>query len=157
MLKYCFDFPLTIFPDSQSQKLNFVSEISCNSFPSVTHAYTTDLITYYVDTVLSYVCLDGYTYRDGSVVNDLYCMDDGTWDGPALTKGCEPVSCGAIPYIENSILTNTPAPNYPARVTYKCTTGYRLQQGGSMYNTTCLANATWSSIDLCTGEYLLEY
>ena len=98
------------------------------------------------------MCLDGYTYRDGSVENDLYCMDDGTWDGPALTKGCEPVSCGSIPYIENSILTNTPAPVYPETVTYKCTTGHRLSDGAHTHNITCLADKSWSAMSNCTGK-----
>ena len=127
-------------------------EIFCNGFPTVSQAYTTDPITYYVDTVLSYVCLDGYTYTDGSVVNDLHCMDDGTWDGPAMIKGCEPVSCHAIPYIENSILTNTPAPVYPTTVTYGCTTGHRLSDGASTHNITCLADKSWSAINNCTGK-----
>ena len=131
--------------------MNFVLEIFCTNLTTVTNAYISGSVAYQVDAMLNYTCRHGYRYSDNSDQKHATCMETGTWGGPAVDSGCQPVSCGEIPYIANSIVVDSPPPFYPEVVTYRCTTGHRLSTGSDVHNITCRSNGTWSALLQCAG------
>uniref|UniRef100_A0AAY4CTR2 Sushi, von Willebrand factor type A, EGF and pentraxin domain-containing protein 1 n=1 Tax=Denticeps clupeoides TaxID=299321 RepID=A0AAY4CTR2_9TELE len=85
---------------------------------------------------ITYGCRPGYRLRGSPHIN---CGRGGKWADPRLS--CEPVSCGAPPYITN---TQTVGETYTfgSQVQYRCLEGFELVTQTD--KVICQSDATWS-------------
>jgi len=97
----------------------------------------------YVGTVLSPVCIEGYT--PSIPLYSITCLPTLLWNISTPLIACDPIQC-PLPTTDNHTSVHSPSNStrYGSEIVYTCRYGYRLI--GDRYRT-CLSNTTWSGTE----------
>ena len=90
---------------------------------------------------LTLSCHDGYRLNGLPTVE---CLWNGSWSHSV--SSCDVISCGPPPYVRHADAAGSRRREYNTVVRYICKVGYQLL--GSVNTSTCLANGSWSHVDV---------
>jgi len=109
--------------------------------PSIPHADLLGSVPIQFGAGLSVSCHEGYRLVGRPTVE---CLWNGSWS--YVVSSCDVISCGPPPYVRHADAAGSRRNEYNSTVRYICRLGYQLR--GSINTSVCLANGSWSEVDV---------